>query len=180
MLVYFARLYICPRPMVASSDRWLVDDSRILTLDLSIVVVVVILAFTSTPTRGLAICCWWFLWPESVMQGCRQLQCSRLEFGLWLLELGFQALIYSKPHSVPDVSSPKPPFKVKTLASIVSDFVESSVSLSQLPAPFVRGDKMYVKINEAIYQEQLKSFRTNLIGRLLLRKGFSFFENNWS
>ncbi|XP_062020889.1 uncharacterized protein LOC133737323 [Rosa rugosa] len=29
----------------------------------------------------------------------------------------------------------------------------------------------YVKINEALYQEQLKTFKTNLIGRLLLRKG---------
>ncbi|XP_062010594.1 uncharacterized protein LOC133726979 [Rosa rugosa] len=65
----------------------------------------------------------------------------------------------------------QPAPKAKTFASILSDSVESSVSLSQLPAPVIRGDKTYVKINEALYQEQLKNFKTNLIGRLLLRKG---------
>ncbi|XP_061995872.1 uncharacterized protein LOC133713830 [Rosa rugosa] len=61
--------------------------------------------------------------------------------------------------------------KPKTFASIVSGSVESTVALSQLPAPVVRGDTTYVKINEALYQEQLKTFKTNLIGRLLLLKG---------
>lgn len=61
--------------------------------------------------------------------------------------------------------------KARTFASILSDSVESSINLSQLPAPVVRGDKTYVKLSEAIYQDQLQSFRTNLIGRLLLKKG---------
>ncbi|XP_024195688.1 uncharacterized protein LOC112198815 [Rosa chinensis] len=73
--------------------------------------------------------------------------------------------------SVREASAPKPPLEVRTFASIVSDSVESSINLNQLTAPVVRGDKIYVKINERIYQEQLKSFRTNLIGRLLLKKG---------
>ncbi|XP_062014005.1 uncharacterized protein LOC133730428 [Rosa rugosa] len=72
--------------------------------------------------------------------------------------------------TTPPPTAPPPP-KAKTFASIVSDSIESSVSLSQLPAPIVRGDKTYIKINEALYQEQLKSFKTNLLGRLLLRKG---------
>ncbi|KAL6139640.1 hypothetical protein ACLB2K_057942 [Fragaria x ananassa] len=70
-----------------------------------------------------------------------------------------------------DLPSSPPVAKAKTFASIVSDPIESSVSLSQLPALIVRGDKTYIKINEALYQEQLKSFKTNLLGRLLLRKG---------
>ncbi|XP_061999265.1 uncharacterized protein LOC133716589 [Rosa rugosa] len=66
---------------------------------------------------------------------------------------------------------PQPIPKAKTFASVLSNSVESSVSLSELPAPVIRGDKTYVKINEALYQYQLKIFKTNLIGRLLLRKG---------
>ncbi|KAL6206463.1 hypothetical protein ACLB2K_023711 [Fragaria x ananassa] len=61
--------------------------------------------------------------------------------------------------------------KAKTFASVLSASTESSVPITQLPIPVVRGDKTYVKINEALYQEQLKNFKTNLIGRLLLRKG---------
>lgn len=45
------------------------------------------------------------------------------------------------------------------------------MALSKLSIPVVRGDVTYVKINEQLYQEQLKTFKTNLIGRLLLRKG---------
>ncbi|XP_062013958.1 uncharacterized protein LOC133730367 [Rosa rugosa] len=59
----------------------------------------------------------------------------------------------------------------KTFASVLSGSVESTVALSQLPTPVIRGDMTYVKINEALYQEQLKTFKTNLIGRLLQRKG---------
>jgi hypothetical protein len=61
--------------------------------------------------------------------------------------------------------------KAKTFASVLSGSVESTVVLSQLPVPVVRGDVTYVKINEQLYQEQLKTFKTNLIGRLLLHKG---------
>ncbi|KAL6212154.1 hypothetical protein ACLB2K_017375 [Fragaria x ananassa] len=74
-------------------------------------------------------------------------------------------------HPLPKASPPPPPPKAKTFASIVSNSIESSVPLSQLPSPIVRGDKTYIKITEALYQEQLKSFKTNLLGRLLLRKG---------
>ena len=68
--------------------------------------------------------------------------------------------------------APPPPLvpKVRTFASVLSNSIESFV-FNQLPEPIVRGDKIYVKINEALYQDQLKSFNTNLIGRLLLRKG---------
>ncbi|XP_024156197.1 uncharacterized protein LOC112164201 [Rosa chinensis] len=72
--------------------------------------------------------------------------------------------------TTPPPIAPPPP-KAKTFTSIVSNSIESSVSLSQLPAPIVRRDKTYIKINEALYQEQLKSFKTNLLGHLLLRKG---------
>ncbi|XP_062014371.1 uncharacterized protein LOC133730879 [Rosa rugosa] len=67
--------------------------------------------------------------------------------------------------------SPPPAPKARSFASVLSNSNESSIPLSQLPAPVVRGDKIYVKINESLYQEQLKNFKTNLIGRLLLRKG---------
>ncbi|XP_008350100.2 uncharacterized protein [Malus domestica] len=61
--------------------------------------------------------------------------------------------------------------KARTFAAIVTNGVETSVNLSQLPSPTVRGDVTYVKISEDLYQEQLRSCRTNLIGRLLLKKG---------
>ncbi|KAL6189232.1 hypothetical protein ACLB2K_040621 [Fragaria x ananassa] len=72
-----------------------------------------------------------------------------------------------------DAASPSPPPapKARTFASVLSNSNESSIPLSQLPAPVVQGDKIYVKINETLYQEQLQNFKTNLIGRLLLRKG---------
>ena len=60
--------------------------------------------------------------------------------------------------------------KPKTFASVLAG-EESHVPINQLATPTLRGDKVYVKINEAIYQEQLKACSTNLIGRLLLRKG---------
>ncbi|KAL6212118.1 hypothetical protein ACLB2K_017339 [Fragaria x ananassa] len=71
-----------------------------------------------------------------------------------------------------DSATPPPPPapKARTFASVLNSS-ESAISLSQLPSPVVRGDKIYVKINEPLYQEQLKQFKTNLIGRLLLRKG---------
>ncbi|KAM2953591.1 hypothetical protein FF1_031959 [Malus domestica] len=59
--------------------------------------------------------------------------------------------------------------KARTFAAI--NGVESSVNLSQLPSTTVRGDVTYVKISEDLYQEQLRSCRTNLIGWLLLKKG---------
>lgn len=68
-------------------------------------------------------------------------------------------------------SPPNPVSKAWTCASILSDSVESTVHLSQLPAPLVCRDKTYVKISEDVYQNQLQSFKTNLIGRLLLKKG---------
>ncbi|XP_024177848.1 uncharacterized protein LOC112183741 [Rosa chinensis] len=61
--------------------------------------------------------------------------------------------------------------KAKTFASIVAGSEETQVPISQLPAPTIRGDTVYVKINERIYQEQSAACRNNLIGRLLLRKG---------
>lgn len=63
------------------------------------------------------------------------------------------------------------PPKARTFASIVSDTTESSIALSQLPIPTVRGEVTYIKISEDVYQEQLRTCRSNLIGRLLLRKG---------
>lgn len=50
-----------------------------------------------------------------------------------------------------------------SFASIVGD--------ATLPILEVHGDKIFVKISEDLYEEQLKLFRTNLIGRLLLHKG---------
>ncbi|KAL6178033.1 hypothetical protein ACLB2K_049553 [Fragaria x ananassa] len=72
-----------------------------------------------------------------------------------------------------DSASQPPPSapRVRTFAAVLSNSTEPAISLSQLPPPVVRGDKIYVKINESLYQEQLKEFKTNLIGRLLLRKG---------
>ncbi|KAM2866225.1 hypothetical protein COP2_022299 [Malus domestica] len=73
--------------------------------------------------------------------------------------------------SAPLPRNSKPPsMKARTFASIVSDSTER-VSLSQLPIPVIRGDQIFVKISKDLYQQQLQSFRTNLIGRLLLRKG---------
>lgn len=46
----------------------------------------------------------------------------------------------------------------------------SIVGDATLPIPEVRGDKIFVKISEDLYEEQLKLFHTNLIGRLLLHK----------
>ncbi|KAM1171914.1 hypothetical protein ACFXTH_022219 [Malus domestica] len=75
--------------------------------------------------------------------------------------------------SAPLPRNSKPPsMKARTFASIVSDSTER-VSLSQLPIPVIRGDQIFVKISEDLYQQQLQSFRTNLIGRLLLRKGIT-------
>ncbi|XP_024164201.1 uncharacterized protein LOC112171221 [Rosa chinensis] len=67
-------------------------------------------------------------------------------------------------------AAPSPP-KAKSFASILRNSMETSITYSQLPPPMVRGGKTYVKISEDLYQDQLKSFKTNLIGRLLLRKG---------
>jgi hypothetical protein len=61
----------------------------------------------------------------------------------------------------------------KSFASLFSDSVESSANLNELSSPIIHGDKIHIKINEDLYHEQLKHFRTNLIGRLLLRKGSS-------
>ncbi|XP_062011476.1 uncharacterized protein LOC133728083 [Rosa rugosa] len=55
---------------------------------------------------------------------------------------------WSLSHSVPDASVPMPHFEVKTFAFTVSDSVKSSINLSELTAPLVRGDKIYVKIND--------------------------------
>ncbi|CAN6702112.1 unnamed protein product [Malus baccata var. baccata] len=64
----------------------------------------------------------------------------------------------------------QPLLKARTFASVVSTPIED-VHLSQLLTPVVRGDKTYVKISEDLYQEQLKLFQNNLLGRLLLKKG---------
>ncbi|XP_024161458.1 uncharacterized protein LOC112168770 [Rosa chinensis] len=70
------------------------------------------------------------------------------------------------------ISAPAPKFsKPKTFASVLVNEDESHVPISQLAAPTIRGETVYVKINEEIYQEQLRACRNNLIGRLLLRKG---------
>ncbi|KAM0986125.1 hypothetical protein ACFX13_013594 [Malus domestica] len=71
------------------------------------------------------------------------------------------------PAPITHVSVPKP----KTFAVILTDGLENSVTLSQLLTPTIRGDYTYVKIREDIYQEQIKSCRTNLLGSLLLKKG---------
>lgn len=71
----------------------------------------------------------------------------------------------------PTSSSAQTIQKPKTFASVLVGTEENIVSISQLPSPTIRGDTVFVKINEVIYQEQLKACRTNLIGRLLLRKG---------
>ncbi|KAM2909040.1 hypothetical protein COP2_048490 [Malus domestica] len=55
--------------------------------------------------------------------------------------------------------------KARTFAAIVTNGVESSVNLSQLPSPAVRGDVTYVKISEDLYQEQLFHVeQTSLVG----------------
>ncbi|KAM2635454.1 hypothetical protein EV1_020222 [Malus domestica] len=64
----------------------------------------------------------------------------------------------------------QPLLKARTFAYVVSTPIED-VHLSQLPTPVVRGDETYVKISEDLYQEQLKLFQNNLLGRLLLKKG---------
>ncbi|KAK9949758.1 hypothetical protein M0R45_005274 [Rubus argutus] len=61
-----------------------------------------------------------------------------------------------------------PPQTTPSFSSIVGDAVAAE---NPLPIPKVHGDKIFVKISEDLYEEQLKLFRTNLIGRLLLRKG---------
>ncbi|KAL6193239.1 hypothetical protein ACLB2K_034323 [Fragaria x ananassa] len=72
-----------------------------------------------------------------------------------------------------DSASQPPPSapRVRTFAAVLSNSTEPAISLSQLLPPVVHGDKIYVKINESLYHEQLKEFKTNLIGHLLLRKG---------
>ncbi|CAN6562179.1 unnamed protein product [Malus baccata var. baccata] len=66
----------------------------------------------------------------------------------------------------------QPILKARTFASVVSTPIED-VHLSQLPTLVMHGDKTYVKINEDLYQEQLKLFQNNLLGRLLLNKGYT-------
>ncbi|CAN6716814.1 unnamed protein product [Malus baccata var. baccata] len=66
-------------------------------------------------------------------------------------------------------NSKPPSMKARTFASFVLDSTEC-VSLSQLPIPVIRGNQIFVKISEDLYQQQLQSFRTNLIGRLLFSK----------
>ncbi|KAL6185734.1 hypothetical protein ACLB2K_041861 [Fragaria x ananassa] len=83
---------------------------------------------------------------------------------------------FLSPAKALDKSSMPPPIqttKPKTFASILSGYVESTVALNQLPTLVVRGDTTYVKVNEALYQEQLKTFKTNLIDILLLHKGYT-------
>ncbi|XP_024178474.1 uncharacterized protein LOC112184444 [Rosa chinensis] len=74
----------------------------------------------------------------------------------------------ARPPTSPSVQKIQKP---KTFASVLAGADENNFTISQLPSPMIRGDTVFVKINETIYQEQLKACRTNLIGRLLLRKG---------
>ena len=75
---------------------------------------------------------------------------------------------------VADAPIPAPKIsKPKTFVSILVGEDKPQIPISQLPAPKIRGDTVYVKINEEIYQQQLQTCRNNLIGRLLLRKGSS-------
>ncbi|KAM1823097.1 hypothetical protein ACFX14_025043 [Malus domestica] len=80
---------------------------------------------------------------------------------------GFLAETVMPTTNMPPV---QPILKARTFAFVVSIPIED-VHLSQLPTPVVRGDKTYVKISEDLYQEQLKLFQNNLLGRLLLKKG---------
>ncbi|KAK9921839.1 hypothetical protein M0R45_030335 [Rubus argutus] len=64
-------------------------------------------------------------------------------------------------------------YQRRSFASLFFDSVESSANLNELSSPIIHGGKIYIKINEDLYHEQLKYFRINLIGRLLLRKGSS-------
>lgn len=75
------------------------------------------------------------------------------------------------PASPPLVSSSKPLSKPKTFASVLKNSDDFGVNLSQLPSPTLRGDVIFVKINEDIYQHQLDKCKKSLLGRLLLRKG---------
>ncbi|CAN6708759.1 unnamed protein product [Malus baccata var. baccata] len=79
-------------------------------------------------------------------------------------------LLYETDMPTTNMPPAQPLLKARTFASVVSTPIED-VHLSQLPTPVVRGDKTYVKISEDLYQEQLKLFQNNLLGRLLLKKG---------
>ncbi|KAL6204968.1 hypothetical protein ACLB2K_022234 [Fragaria x ananassa] len=71
----------------------------------------------------------------------------------------------------PSKPGPSNLHRPKTFASVLSGEVESQVPISKLSTLVLKGDTVYVKINEHIYQDQIKTCRTNLIGRLLLQKG---------
>lgn len=74
----------------------------------------------------------------------------------------------SKPVTV---SFSKPISAPKTFASILRGSDDLDFNLSQLPFPTLRGDVVFVKINEDVYQQQLRKCKNSLLGRLLLRKG---------
>lgn len=65
----------------------------------------------------------------------------------------------------------KPISAPKTFASILRGSDDLDFNLSQLPSPTLRGDVVFVKINEDVYQQQLRKCKNCLLGRLLLRKG---------
>ncbi|XP_062012748.1 uncharacterized protein LOC133729264 [Rosa rugosa] len=77
--------------------------------------------------------------------------------------LGLDFLEGRSDHGASNPPPTQPATLVKTFASVLSASVETQVNLFQLPQPTRRGDVTFVKINEALYQEQ--------VGRLLLRKG---------
>lgn len=78
---------------------------------------------------------------------------------------------FSEQLSAPPRLEPSKPQRPKTFASVLAGSEESHVPISKLSAPTIKGNTVYVRINEEIYQQQIQACRTNLIGRLLLRKG---------
>lgn len=57
----------------------------------------------------------------------------------------------------------------KTFASVLSQ--TEDLFLQNLPDPTVRGEMTYIRIEDDLYQKLIAACKTNLIGRLLLRKG---------
>lgn len=75
----------------------------------------------------------------------------------------------ARPSSSTKVVAARP--KIKTFASLLSSPSDYGFCPDQLPSPTIRGDTICVSVDKDLYQQQVSSCKTNLIGRLLLRKG---------
>jgi len=70
-------------------------------------------------------------------------------------------------HEPPPLTKPL----TKTFASLLSSHEDYGFQPDQLPIPPKRGDTVCFKVEKDFYHELVSSCKTNLIGRLLLRKG---------